>query len=113
MSVRAFLDTNIFVYEMDETAPRAKRTIAHGLIRDALKHRQCVVSYQTIQEFLNVATRKFSTLMTIPDAQLYMNTVFQPLLAVHSSIELFGEALDISARYQLSWYDSLIVAAAS
>jgi len=35
-----------------------------------------------------------------------------PLLAIHSSQALYGEALRLSGRYRLSWYDSLILAAA-
>jgi len=31
---------------------------------------------------------------------------------VHSSRALYGEALRLSDRYRLSWYDSLILAAA-
>jgi len=38
--------------------------------------------------------------------------VFRPLMAVHSSQALYGEALRLSDRYRLSWYDSLILAAA-
>jgi predicted nucleic acid-binding protein len=34
------------------------------------------------------------------------------MLAVESSLALFDEALAIHIRYKLSWYDSLIVAAA-
>jgi predicted nucleic acid-binding protein len=113
MSAKAFLDTNVFVYEIDSKAPKAKRRIAHDLIRDALKQRRSVVSYQVIQEFLNVATAKFSSSINTADAQQYVNTVFQPLIVVQSSIELFSAALGIHARHQISWYDSLIVAAAS
>lgn len=113
MTGKAFLDTNIFVYDIDSVADRAKRRVARDLIHDSLRHRRNVVSYQVIQEFLNIATGKFSTAITIPDAQQYVNTVFRPLLAVHSSLQLFHEALDISARYRLSWYDSLVVAAAA
>src|SRR5579862_7234025 len=112
MSGRAFLDTNVFVYDVDAGAPRAKRKIARELVRDAVEQRRSVISYQVIQEFLSVTTRKFATTISIPDAQEYVNTVFRPLLAVHSSVELFHEALDIGARYRLSWYDSLVVAAA-
>ncbi len=113
MSAKAFLDTNVFVYEVDSKAPKAKRRIAHDLIRDALKQRRSVVSYQVIQEFLNVVTGKFSSSINTADAQQYVNTVFQPLIVVQSSIELFSAALGIHARHQISWYDSLIVAAAS
>jgi len=38
--------------------------------------------------------------------------VFRPLLAVHSSPAIYFEALRISTKHKLAWYDSLIVAAA-
>jgi len=46
------------------------------------------------------------------DAQELLETVLRPLLFVHSSTILFSEAIRLQERYRLSWYDSLIVAAA-
>jgi predicted nucleic acid-binding protein len=113
MSAKAFLDTNVFVYEIDSKEPKAKRQIAHNLIREALSERRGVISYQVIQEFLNMVSGKFSSSITPSDAEQYVRTVFQPLIVVQSSMELFNEALGIHARHKISWYDSLIVAAAS
>jgi predicted nucleic acid-binding protein len=113
MSAKAFLDTNIFLYEIDSKAPNAKRRIARDLVREALSQRRSAISYQVIQEFLNVVTGKFSSSITVSDAHQYVDTVFGPLIVVHSSLELFSEALGIHTRHQLSWYDSLIVAAAA
>jgi predicted nucleic acid-binding protein len=113
MNGRSFLDTNIFVYDIDVDAPKAKKNVAYHLIRDALTQHCSVVSYQVIQEFLAVAVRKFPSSVTVPDARRYLEGVLKPMLAVHSSVELFHEALEIGSRYQLSWYDSLIVAAAA
>jgi predicted nucleic acid-binding protein len=101
------------VYEIDSKAPNAKRQIARNLIRDALNQRRSAISYQVIQEFLNIVTGKFSSSITVSDAHEYVAAVFQQLIVVHSSVELFGEALGIHTRHQVSWYDSLIVAAAS
>lgn len=50
--------------------------------------------------------------MSTESAQLYLERVFLPLLRVHSSVALYHEALAFRSRYQLSWYDSLIVCAA-
>src|SRR5580658_6792613 len=108
MSAKAFLDTNIFLYEIDSKAPNAQRQIARDLVREALSQRRSAISYQVIQEFLNVVAGKFSSSITVSDAHQYVDTVFQPLIVVHSSVELFSEALGIHTRYQLSWYDSLI-----
>jgi predicted nucleic acid-binding protein len=46
------------------------------------------------------------------DAEQYLNTVFRPLLAVHSSQALYAESLYLHAQSGLAWYDSLIVSAA-
>ena len=111
MSDRFFLDTNIFVYSFEQSAV-AKAQISAQLIRQALTTQKGVISYQVVQEFFNVALRKFSQPMQATDAEQYLSTVFRPLLAVHSSPALYVEALHLHAQRGLSWYDSLIVSAA-
>jgi predicted nucleic acid-binding protein len=115
MSDRFFLDTNIFVYSFDQSAA-AKARRATQLIREALTTQKGVISYQVVQEFFNVALRRFSQPMQAADAEQYLSTVFRPLLAVHSSQALYVEALHLQAQggaqSGLSWYDSLIVSAA-
>ena len=111
MSGRFFLDTNIFVYTFDPNA-RTKATKAVSLIRKAADAGEGVVSYQVVQEFFNVAFRRFSPAMTVAEAEQYLITVFRPLLAVYSSPALYLSALRIKAKYRIGWYDSLIVAAA-
>lgn len=111
MSDRFFLDTNIFVYSFDQSAP-AKARRAAQLIREALTAQKGVISYQVVQEFFNVALKRFSQPMQAADAGQYLIAVFRPLLAVHSSQALYAEALFLHAQSRLSWYDSLIVAAA-
>lgn len=111
MSGRFFLDTNIFVYSFDRSSP-AKAQRAAQLIREALTTQKGVISYQVVQEFFNVALRRFSQPMNAADAGQYLTTVFRPLLTVHSSQALYAEALQIHSQSGLSWYDSLIVSAA-
>src|SRR5208337_3148762 len=106
MNGRFFLDTNVFVYSFDRRAP-AKVRRATQLIRRAVATRKGIVSYQVVQEFFN-----FAQPMTVVEAEQYLATVFRPLMAVHSSQAIYGEALRLSDRYRLSWYDSLILAAA-
>ncbi len=111
MSARYFLDTNIFVHAFHPT-PSAKTTTALRLIEEGLENGNAIVSYQVVQEFFNVAFRKFPKPMSAFEADEFLNTVFRPLLAVHSSSALFGAALQVYRRHRFSWYDSLIVAAA-
>jgi len=112
MSDKFFLDTNIFVSSFDRSAAR-KSAKAKQLIRHALVSQKGVTSYQVVQEFFNVARRRFVQPMSMAEAGQYLGTVFQPLLAVHSSLALYSEALRIHAKRGLSWYDSLVVSAAA
>jgi predicted nucleic acid-binding protein len=111
MSDRFFLDTNIFIYSFETTSPK-KSAQAKKLIRTAIETRGGIVSYQVVQEFFNVALRRFSKPMSAIDAEQYLSTTFRPLLSVHSSQALYGEALRVAGKFRLPWYDSLIVASA-
>ena len=111
MNGRFFLDTNIFVYSFDRSAP-AKARRAMQLIRRAVATGKGIISFQVAQEFFNVALRRFARPMTVAEAEQYLGAVFRPLMTVHSSQALYGEALRLSERYRLPWYDSLILAAA-
>lgn len=112
MSNRCFLDTNIFVYSFDHSAP-AKAAVARRLIQEHLGNRSGLISFQVVQEFFNVAFKRFPAFIASPDAEMYLSTVLRPLLSVHSSAGLYSEGLRLQQRYKLSWYDSLIVAAAN
>jgi predicted nucleic acid-binding protein len=80
MSGRFFLDTNVFVYSFDSAAPMKARR-ARELIREAVATRKGIVSYQVVQESFNVALRRFTQPMTVPEAEQYLATVFRPLIA--------------------------------
>ncbi len=110
MNGRAFLDTNILVYTFDDRDP-GKREAARTMVESALRDRTAIISFQVIQEFLNVATRKFATPLTETDSALYLEKVLNPLCEVHSSIDLYKDALDIQDRWKYGFYDSLILAA--
>jgi len=111
MKDKFFLDTNIIVYSFDKRDPQ-KQKIALNLISNALQDANGIVSYQVIQEFVNVALRKFQTPLSMDDCQKYLNIVLEPLCYVFSSFELFHQAIEISERWQFSFYDSLIIGAA-
>ena len=108
-----FLDTNILVYSFDDSAP-AKRAIAFQLIENALKTPgSAAISSQVVQEFLNLATRKFAAKMDAPACARYLNLVLLPLCQHYPNALHYQRALQLQARYQLPWYDALIVASAA
>lgn len=109
MNVEDFLDSNVFVYLFDETDPR-KRQIAERLVKRALEHQTGCISFQVVQETLNVMTRK---LKVPPEtARRLLNRILMPLCRVFPTEALYDRALGLQARYRLGFYDSLIVAAA-
>ena len=111
MAASSFIDTNVFVYQLDNSDPR-KQAIANELVRDALRTQDACISFQVVQECLNVITTKARVPLSSQDAQAYLEAVLAPLLQVGASIELYRRALDLRARWQFSFYDALIVAAA-
>jgi predicted nucleic acid-binding protein len=107
----AVLITNIFVYSFDDNQPeKKKRSIA--LIQEGLKTGLGLISSQVVQEFLNVATRKFSVPMKLEDSKVYLRLVMNPLCRVYPNLLLFEACLDLQSETRYSFYDSLIIAAA-
>ena len=106
-----FLDTNIFVYSFDEAA-EAKQQRAQELIKTALRTGNGYISFQVIQEFLNVATRKFKVPMPLLNSKEYLDKVFMQFEIVYPDNNLIKTGLDISATTGYSFYDSLIISAA-
>jgi len=111
MSDRFFLDTNIFASSFDKSASK-KAKLAGDLIRKAVETGNGIVSYQVVQEFFNVALRRFADPMSYADAEQYLSVTFRPLLAAFSSQALYAHALQLASRHQFAWYDALIVASA-
>jgi len=106
-----FLDTNIFVYALLASEPLKKQR-ALQLLEQALGNHSGCISYQVIQEFANVATRKFSQRLTNDECQQFIDAAMQPLNRVGSSTALVNAALTLQNDMRYSFYDSLILASA-
>ena len=111
MSVDRFIDTNVFIYHIDDSDEQ-KHVIATSIIRTALETGNACISYQVVQECLNAGLRKASVPLDHTRAVIYLSTVLVPLWSVMPSQRLFERGLEIQIRYRFSFYDSLIVAAA-
>jgi predicted nucleic acid-binding protein len=111
MSVERFIDTNLFIYQL-EAADERKRSIASGIIREGIETGNACISYQVVQECLNTVLRKAEVPLDNAGARAYLDHVLGPLLRVSSSIDLYHRGLDIQARYRFAFYDALIIAAA-
>jgi len=111
MRGRFFLDTNVFVYTLDKTAP-TKRRLATRLVDEALTTGRGSASWQVVQEFINVATRKFLKPLSLSDCAQYVRRVLEPLCKVYPSTELYLRGLALSEQTGFPFYDSLIVQSA-
>jgi predicted nucleic acid-binding protein len=106
-----FVDTNILVYAYDRDAG-SKRQVARDLLAQLWIERRGVLSTQVLQELYVTVTRKLQRPM--------------PRMAARRLIGLYGRwqvreirvadlrlASEIEENYQLSFWDGLIVAAAT
>ena len=109
MSVDNFIDTNVFVYLFDETNAKKCR-IAEGLIQQALENGSSCISYQVVQETINIVTRKLKA--SPEEARWLLDNVLEPLWRVNPTRALYRRALELQSRYRFGFYDSLIIAAA-
>ena len=103
-----FVDANVLVYARDQR-DLVKRTRAAQWLEHLWKQRSGRTSCQILSEFYSVATRK---LRVPPDqawdeAARYFAWSPQPI-----DEPLLRRAREIERRYQISWWDSMVVAAA-
>ena len=105
---KIFIDTNIFVYSIDQKDPN-KRDKARNILKRLVEVHQPVISTQVIKEFYVVASTKLKA-----DSFIIKSIVhnFRNLEVVNNDLELIEQAIDISTISRLSFWDSLIIAAA-
>ncbi len=109
MPDRVFLDTNIFVYAQDTGAPDKQR-ISREIIAQLADSGNGVISTQVMQEFFVATTRKLGVEPLVAKGVMKTFAVFE---IVQVSPALIHEAIDCSILNQLSFWDSLILAAAA
>jgi predicted nucleic acid-binding protein len=106
--ILAFVDTNILLYAAStDPAEAGKRTEARRVLSDG----GCVFSVQVAQEFFVNATRKLTPALSRADALAFLKGI-NPATVVAIDYELFEEATRIQQRFQISYWDAAIVAAA-
>ena len=103
-----FLDTNILVYSVDKKNP-SKKICARGIVVDAIKGGNYMISAQVLNEFSNVALLKLQ--MTVAEVRKFVS-MFKLMNVVSLDFEWTERALDIKKRYGIQFFDSLLLAAA-
>ena len=108
MTATVFVDTNVLIYALDVADP--KKHAAAQVWRSALwTSRQGRLSIQVLQEFYVKVTQKWPKTRDRARAEVQDLLAWHPVPMDHVLIELGWKLQD---RFQLSFWDSLIVAAA-
>jgi predicted nucleic acid-binding protein len=109
MPGKVFLDTNILLYAQDADTP-AKQQRSRNVVENLARSGDGVISTQVMQEFYVAATRKLGLPPLAAKAVLKTFAVFE---IVQVSPAVIQEAIDCSILNQLSFWDSLLLAAAA
>ena len=111
MADKFFLDTNIIVYTFDSNETKKKK-LALDLFQNLFTEKNYFISTQVIQEFCNVALMKMKPILTVENINNFINTF--PKNVIHKiERETISKALKIKKKSQLSFWDSMIISAAS
>ena len=104
-----FFDTNVLVYTADNRDERKQR-IARNLIKDALNGRlNGWISVQTLSEFINSTLNKLKLPLDKVDGLL---DFFDNLPIINPDRTMPRRGLEIKNRYDIQFYDAMMLAAA-
>jgi predicted nucleic acid-binding protein len=107
-AAKSFFDTNILLYVYSDADPD-KQKRARELYREQALSGAILISTQVIQEFYAAATRKLA--IPRPTVRALTEALFELPLVIVTPTHIHS-AMDHELRYQISFWDGLILAAA-
>jgi predicted nucleic acid-binding protein len=110
MSDRCFVDTNILVYAHDRSAG-FKHQRARLLIEDLWNSGRGVLSTQVLQELCVNVRRQAGRPLSVEEARRIVQDYLSWEVVVNTPASVI-QALDVEARYKISFWDALILQAA-
>lgn len=110
MSDKYFVDTNILMYAHDKAAG-AKHERARALVEELWRDRAGVISTQVLQELAVNLRRKTAKPLDAKGAREVVADYLTWQVVVNGGDSIL-EALELETRYQISFWDALIVQAA-
>ncbi len=110
MSDLIFVDTNVFVYALDSAAD-TKHAAARLWTTALWESRRGRVSVQVLQELYVTLTRKLRPGLPTDAARIEVRSLL-PWMPIEINPSILERAWHVETRFQLSWWDALIVASA-
>lgn len=105
MKDNCFIDTNIFVYAHTNLASGKQKTS-----QQLLKSENLFISTQVLNELISVFRKKFNKDWKSIEKIIAETCSYYTIHTVNE--ETISKAIDISMRYDYSYFDSLIIASA-
>jgi predicted nucleic acid-binding protein len=106
-----FVDTNVLVYAFDGAAEE-KHDAARALLQDLWQSRWGCLSIQVLQELYVTVTQKVKTPFSATEAAQIIEDLASWRVHAPTAGDVL-EAIDLHVRYQLSFWDAMIVQSAS
>lgn len=103
-----FLDTNVYVYVVSGAAGDEPRK---RIARDLITSQEFGLSVQVLQEFMHVTLRKKELGLTGDEIREMVNFM-AAYPVVETTVALALDAFDLKQRFQISYWDAAIIAAA-
>jgi predicted nucleic acid-binding protein len=110
MNGKVFVDTNIVLYALDRTAG-VKHQRARQIMEELWNAGSGVLSTQVLQELCINLGRKTGKAFSLDDRRRVVEN-YSKWETVVNTAESILRALDIEARYRISFWDALILQAA-
>ncbi|MGA3211112.1 MAG: PIN domain-containing protein [Terriglobales bacterium] len=110
MSDRSFVDTNILVYAHDRTTGE-KHKRARRLVEQLWESGQGALSTQVLQELCVTLRRRAGQPRSVDDMRRLLHDYLSWIIVVNTADSVL-QALDLEARYKISFWDALILQAA-
>ena len=110
MTEKVFVDSNVLVYAHDADAG-VKQRIAADTIAAIMEARSGVLSIQVLQEFYSTVTRKLRSAVTRDVARELLRSYSSWTIQTLTAEDVVAASI-LEQRYQLSFWDALILQSA-
>jgi predicted nucleic acid-binding protein len=107
---KSFVDTNLWIYSFIESPENSKREITISFLEKTSETSQIYVSIQVINEIHWVLTRKYKLSEEVISKKI--NGILNISYVLPVSLKTYGISKNIRYRYNISFWDSLLISSA-
>lgn len=110
LTMRVFVDTNLWLYRLDQREPQ-KGQFTKKWLRQLAQHDEIVISTQVLIELRAVMARKLQPAISTSEARKALKALAD-FEVVPTDTALVLDAHELASANQIAWFDALILEAA-